>query len=48
MAATRSDTLGVGDKDPDFTRPSPDGEPVTRSVDQGGSPLLLHVFRGTW
>jgi peroxiredoxin len=44
----RSATLAVGEEAPDFTLPSSEGEPVTRSVYQGGSPLLLHFFRGTW
>ena len=48
MAATRSETLSIGDTAPDFTLPTADGAPVTRSAFQGGSPLLLHFFRGTW
>ena len=43
-----SDTLAIGDKAPDFTLPSPEGIPVTRSRFQGASPLILHFFRGTW
>jgi peroxiredoxin len=37
-----------GSPAPDFTLPDPDGVPVTRSVYQGESPLLLYFFRGTW
>lgn len=48
MSPRPSDTLSIGDPAPDFTLPAPDGSPVTRSVYQGGAPLLLLFFRGTW
>ena len=48
MSPRPSDTLAPGDQAPDFTLPDPAGQPVTRSTWQGGAPLLLFFFRGTW
>lgn len=48
MSPRPSDTLGPGDRAPDFTLPDSDGHPVTRSAWQGDAPLILYFFRGTW
>lgn len=48
MDGRPSDTLSIGDTAPDFTLPGTDGAPVTRSLYQGSSILVLQFFRGTW
>ena len=48
MVSRGSDTLGVGDRAPDFTLHSSGGNIITLSEYRGTETMVLYFFRGTW